>query len=184
MIFNYRRVSTLAQSTERQLLDIPCDREYEDKVSGKNLERPQLQAMLGSLRESDLINCHDMSRLARNTQDLLSVVDSIVSKGASIKFHKENLTFEGGKQSEPFQKLMLTLMGALSSFERDILLQRQREGIALAKEKGKYKGRPSKFNDNDIADIKVKFKASPNKAELARDLGITRAYLYRLVRER
>ena len=94
MIFNYIRVSTIEQNTERQLRDVVCDRVYEEKVSGKDTNRPQLQAMLSNIRAGDIINIHEMSRLARNTRDLLNLVEEITSKGATIVFHKENLTFK------------------------------------------------------------------------------------------
>ena len=97
MIFNYIRVSTTLQNTDRQLLNIPCDREYEDKLSGKDTNRPQLQAMLDNLRNGDVINVHSMDRLARNVQDLLKLIDIILQKGASITFHKENMTFNNNK---------------------------------------------------------------------------------------
>ena len=181
MIFNYIRVSTVAQNTDRQLAGIECDREYVEKVSGKDANRVQLQAMLSNLREGDWVNVHELSRLARNTQDLLSIVDQIIGKGASIKFHKENLVFDGSKRDDAFQKLMLTMLGAISTFERDLMLERQREGIAIAKAKGKYKGRKSAFSDADIQKIRSDFADTKNKAELARKYGISRAYLYRLV---
>jgi len=104
-----------------------------------------------------------------------------VTKGASIRFHKENLTFDGSRGDDPFQKLMLTMLGAISTFERDLLLERQREGIAIAKSKGKYKGRPSKFSKEDIASIKKRFVETKNKSELAKELGISRGYLYQMV---
>jgi DNA invertase Pin-like site-specific DNA recombinase len=183
LIFNYIRVSTLHQNTERQLLGIPCDCEYLEKLSAKDVNRPELQNMINNLRSGDSINVHELSRLARNTQDLLSIVDQIISKDASIKFHKENLTFDGIKKDDAFQKLMLTMLGAISTFERDLMLERQREGIELAKVKGKYKGRRSVFSDDDIDQIKEEFKSSTNKAELARKHGISRGYLYQLVKE-
>lgn len=182
MIFNYIRVSTVAQNTERQLAGIDCDREYVEKVSGKDTNRVELQAMLSNLREGDWVNVHELSRLARNTQDLLSIVDEIISKGASIKFHKEGLIFDGSKPDDAFQKLMLTMLGAISTFERDLMLERQREGIAIAKAKGKYKGRKSAFSDADIEQIRTEFVQTNNKAELARKYNISRAYLYRLAR--
>jgi DNA invertase Pin-like site-specific DNA recombinase len=178
MIFNYIRVSTVAQNTERQLAGIDCEREYVEKVSGKDTNRVELQAMLLNLREGDRVNVHELSRLARNTRDLLSIVDEIISKGASIKFHKEGLVFDGSKRDDAFQKLMLTMLGAISTFERDLMLERQREGIAIAKAKGKYKGRKSIFSD--IERIRSEFSETKNKANLARKYGISRAYLYRL----
>ena len=140
MIFNYIRVSTVEQNTERQLRDVVCDRVYEEKISGKDTNRPQLQAMLSNIRSGDIINIHEMSRLARNTRDLLNLVEDITSKGATIVFHKENLTFKGDGKQDPYQKMMMTMLGAVAELERAILLERQREGIAVAKMNGKYKG--------------------------------------------
>ena len=181
MIFNYLRVSTLDQNTERQLRDVKCDREFIEYASGKDVNRPELQKLLGITREGDHINIHELSRLARNTQDLLNIVKQITEVGASIKFHKENLSFSGGTE-DPFQKLMLTMLGAISTFERDLLLERQREGIALAKMKGKYKGRQTRFNNEKINEIKSLFNETKNKSGLARELGISRGYLYELVK--
>ncbi|GAW86768.1 conserved hypothetical protein [Bathymodiolus platifrons methanotrophic gill symbiont] len=182
MIFNYIRVSTVFQNTDRQLINVACDRTYEEKVSGKDINRPQLKAMLQNIRSGDKINVHELSRLARNTQDLLKIVDQIVSTGGTIHFHKENLIFNGDKKDDPFQKLMLTMLGAISTFERDLILERQREGIAIAKSKGKYKGRPSNFTDEMIEKIKYEFSNTKNKSELARNYGISRGYLYELVK--
>jgi len=181
MIFNYIRVSTVGQNTERQLLDIECDREYIAKCSGKDKERPQLKAMLLNLRDGDHINVHELSRLARNTKDLLTIVEEILYKQSSIHFHKENLRFTPEKSADSFQKLMLTMLGAISTFERDLMLERQREGIALAKAKGKYKGKQCRFSKSELANIKERFASSKNKSALAKELGISRPHLYKLV---
>ena len=183
MIFNYIRVSTIQQNDERQLISIPCDREYREKLSGKDVNRPELKKLLDNLRVNDQINVHELSRLARNTQDLLKIVDQILEVGASIQFHKENLLFDGSKKDDPFQKLMLTMLGAISTFERDLMLERQREGIAIAKEKGKYKGRRSNFTNDDLSMIKNEFNQSTNKAKLAKKYDISRGYLYELVKK-
>jgi len=182
MIFNYVRVSTVNQNTDRQLTGVPCDREFMEKASAKDTERPQLRAMLSNLREHDLVNVHELSRLARNTKDLLDIVERILGKGASIRFHKENLTFNSGETQDAFQQLMLTMLGAIAQFERNLLLERQREGIALAKAKGKYKGKQSRFSKEDIQKMKKDFNdPETNKSALAREYGITRQHLYRLV---
>jgi DNA invertase Pin-like site-specific DNA recombinase len=180
MIFNYVRVSCIHQQTDRQLLGVECDREFLEKVSGKDTNRDELQKLLMIIRDGDLINVHELSRLARNTQDLLGLVDQVLSKGASIRFHKENLFFDASKNNDAFQNLMLTMLGAISQFERDLMLERQREGIAIAKEKGKYKGRRSSFSENDLSTIRSEFNAGGNKADLARKWGISRGYLYQL----
>ena len=183
MIFNYIRVSTALQNTDRQLLNVSCNREYTDKLSGKDTNRPQLQAMLDNLREGDIINVHSMDRLARNVQDLLSLIDTIMKKGATIKFHKENLTFEANKKTDAFQKLMLTLLGAVSEFEREILLERQREGIAIAKQKGKYKGGKKKLSNEQIHEIKaVVMDRTTNISQLAKKYNVTRQTIYNLVK--
>jgi DNA invertase Pin-like site-specific DNA recombinase len=134
--------------------------------------------MIEYVREGDTINIHELSRLARNTQDLLNIVQSMNDKGVTIKFIKENLTFTG--DSTPLQSLMLTMLGAISTFERDLILERQREGIAIAKAKGKYKGRPSSFTSEQLTEIKEGFACVKNKTELARKFGISRSYLYKL----
>jgi len=182
MIFNYIRVSTVQQNTDRQLLGIECDRIYEEKVSAKNANRPQLQAMLTNLRAGDHMNVHELSRLARNTKDLLVIVEQILEAGASIQFHKENLRFDAGKTADPFQKLMLGMLASISTFERDLMLERQKEGIALAKAAGKYKGRRSQFDDSKIIEIRSKFEMpSVNKSALAREYNISRQHLYSLM---
>ena len=116
MIFNYKRVSTTDQNTERQLLNVACDREYIEKISGKNTNRPELQAMLLNIRTGDVVNVHSMDRLARNTKDLLNLVEEITNKGAKIVFHKENLIFAPDKQ-DPYQKMMMTMLGAVAEPE-------------------------------------------------------------------
>ena len=182
MIFNYIRVSTISQNTDRQLVGVSCDREFTEKVSAKDMERPQLQAMLSTLRQGDMVNVHELSRLARNTKDLLGIVEQILGLGASIKFHKENMTFNSGESQDAFQQLMLTMLGAIAQFERNLLLERQREGIAIAKAKGRYKGKQSRFNNDEIQKMKERFaKPETNKSALARELGVTRQHLYRLV---
>lgn len=179
MEFIYRRVSTVEQNTNRQLPDLKADREYEDKLSGKNKDRPQLLAMLGSLREGDMVHVHELSRLGRSLKDLLEIVETITEAGASIKFHKENLCFEPNK-NDPFQALMFNMISAVAQFERECLLQRQREGIDLAKAAGKYKGRQSRFTQAQFEQIQREFNTEKNKAALARKWGVSRSYLYKI----
>lgn len=174
----YIRVSTIDQNTDRQLAGLEFDRTFEEKFSGKSKNRPELQAMLGMIREGDDIHVHELSRLGRNTKDLLEIVEEILAKGAQIKFHKENLEFIAGEQQSPVQNLMLTMLSAISQFERELTLERIREGIAKAK--GKYKGKQSRFSEGDIKQIKAEFLVAENKAKLARKHGISRGYLYRL----
>ena len=145
MDFGYKRVSTLDQITDRQLEGIKIDRVFEDKLSGKDRNRPQLELLLSIIRDGDVIHIHSMDRLARNTRDLLNLVEEINSKGCQVIFHTEHLTFEPNK-TDPYQVLMMTMLGAVAQLERSLLLQRQKEGIAIAKTKGKYKGGKNKLS--------------------------------------
>lgn len=148
----YIRVSTVDQNSDRQLDGIPLDKIFEEKVSAKNTERPKLSEMLGQIRQGDAIFVHDISRLARNIEDLQRLVRHILEKGCSIHFVKENLHFDG-ERSDPTQELLLSMLGAVYQFERSIILERQREGIAKAKERGVYKGRPRTINPEPIRDL-------------------------------
>lgn len=178
MIFNYIRVSTTNQNTERQLLDIPCDRAYIEKISGKNTDRPELQAMLLNIRSGDILNIHEMSRLARNTRDLLNLVEEITAKGATIIFHKENLTFKGDGKQDPYQKMMMTMLGAVAELERNLILERQREGIALAKLHGKYKGGQPKLTAQQVEEIKTLVNNRTPITQIARQYNISRRTVY------
>ena len=178
MIFNYIRVSTVLQNTERQLLDVECDREYLDKLSGKDTNRPQFQLMMSNLRKGDVVNVHSLDRVGRNTKDILEIVETIKTSGCVIKFHKENLTFDGTK-SDLYSDLMLTILSGFSQFERNIILERQREGIAIAKAKGKYKGGKRKFNDDDIAKIKMLATEGVSISKISRDMKCTRPTVYK-----
>lgn len=177
MIFNYKRVSTTDQNTERQLLNVSCDREYVEKISGKNTNRPELQAMLLNIRAGDVVNVHSMDRLARNTKDLLNLVEEITNKGAKIVFHKENLIFAPDKQ-DPYQKMMMTMLGAVAELERNLILERQREGIALAKLKGKYKGGQHKLTNEQAEEIKTLVNNRTPITTIAKQFNISRRTVY------
>lgn len=183
MDFSYKRVSTADQNLERQLIDLKCDREYVEKISGKDTNRPQLQALLQNIRPGDVVHVHELSRLGRSVKDLLNIVEQIVQMGGTVKFHKEGLVFTG-ENKDPFQSLMLNLLSSIAQFERDLLLERQREGISIAKAKGKYRGKQSKFSEVDVARIREEFQHCDNKQKLANRYGITRGYLYELVKAR
>ena len=180
MMFNYKRVSTVIQNTERQLQDVPCDRLYEDKLSGKDTNRPEFQTMMNNLRFGDVINVHSLDRVGRNTKDILEIVQQVKDKGCVIHFHKENLKFDGTK-TDMYSELLLTILAGFSAFERNIILERQREGIAIAKEKGVYKGRKSKLTKEQVNTMKIDFENGLAKTEIAKKYGITRAYVYQLV---
>ena len=121
---------------------------------------------------------HSMDRLARNTRDLLNLVEEITSKGVTIKFYKENLAFEAGK-NDPYQKLMMTMLGAVAELERSLILERQKEGIALAKMKGKYKGGKHKLSSQEVSELKELANSQKvSLSELARKYHISRPTLY------
>ena len=178
----YIRVSTTDQNTDRQLQDIHLDLTFTDKLSGKDINRPQLQACLKHLRSGDTLHVHSIDRLARNLSDLMAIVSDLTSKGIAVRFHKENLSFTG-ESNNPMQELQLQMMGAFAQFERSLIRERQREGIAAAKAAGKPIGAPSKLNPDLKAAIKAKALTNISKKQLAADYGISRTTLYDILKE-
>lgn len=174
----YIRVSSEDQNTDRQLDGIAVDRTFTDKVSGATTERPQLQAMLEYVREGDTIVVHSIDRLARSLADLLKLVDDLNKRGVHISFHKEKLEFTG--EDNPMQKLMLSMMGSFAEFERSMIKERQREGIAKAKAKGVYKGRVKKVDDQAIRDAMGLEGASFRK--VATELGVSLSTVQRAMK--
>lgn len=144
----YVRVSSVDQNIERQLDGVQLDKVFTDRVSGATTDRPQLIAMLDYVREGDCIFVHSIDRLARSLVDLLALVQELNAKGVYVHFHKENLQFTG--DDNPTQHLMLSMMGAVAQFERSMIKERQKEGIAKAKEAGVYKGRVKTVDDDAI----------------------------------
>lgn len=179
----YIRVSTLDQNTARQLDGVDLDRAFTDKASGKDRQRPQLEACIAHLRDGDHLHIHSMDRLARNIVDLIAMVDSLNAKGVTVQFHKEMLTFEpirSGMDAHraSMARLMLSIMGSIAEFERSLILERQREGIAVAKAEGKYKGSKKKLSEAQEKELKERVEGGESKASIARSLGISRETLY------
>ncbi len=177
----YVRVSTVEQNEARQIEGLQkhnIDKWFTEKVSAKDTNRPQLKVMLEYAREGDTIFIHDFSRLARSTKDLLDIVEKLQIKGIHLVSNKENID-----TSTPTGKLMLTMIGAINEFERQNLLERQREGIAIAKKEGKFKGR----KEVQIKDFDKHYKRymnrEVNKVQLAKELKITRPTLDKLMEE-
>ncbi len=141
MKLGYVRVSSVDQNTARQLSGVECDKIFTDKCSGNSTARPELEALRDYAREGDIVLVHDISRLARNIEDLINLIRLFNAKGVAVQFQKENLKFTAD-QSNPINNLMLNLLGCVYQFEREMMLERQREGIAKAKAAGKYKGKP------------------------------------------
>ena len=176
----YVRVSTFDQNPERQLEQIPVDKVFTDKASGKDTRRPELERLLAFVREGDTVVVHSMDRLARNLDDLRRLVQSLTRRGVRIEFVKEHLTFTG--EDSPMANLMLSVMGAFAEFERALIRERQREGIAIARQRGAYRGRKRSLSDEKLAELHRRVAAGERKAVIARDLGISRETLYQYLR--
>lgn len=180
----YIRVSTVEQNEARQLEAMKnkdIERYFTEKVSAKDTNRPELQAMLDFVREGDTIYVHDFSRLARSTKDLLNIIEHLKNKGVTLISNKESID-----TSTPQGKLMVTMLGAIYEFERANLLERQREGIAEAVKAGKYKGGQVKRIDDDTFNKYYgKYQRRElNKVQLAKALNISRPTLDKLLKNR
>ena len=175
----YVRVSSIDQNTVRQLDGIPVDKMFTDKASGKDTNRPQLKSALDYLRDGDVLVVHSMDRLGRNLSDLLQTVESLNGRGVVVEFVKEGLTFTGDDSA--MSKLMLTIMGGVAEFERAMIRERQLEGIAKAKQAGKYRGRQSTMTAAQVQAIRERAAAGENKTALAREFRVTRQTIYNLI---
>ena len=180
----YVRVSTAEQNEARQIEALKkhnIDKWFTEKVSGKNMNRPQLEAMLDYVREGDTVYIHDFSRLARSTKDLLTIVEKLQNKKVHLVSNKENLD-----TSTPTGKLMLTMIAAINEFERENLLERQREGIAIAKEQGKFKGgQVKRIDDKTFTEAYERYQLRElTKTQLAAELKISRPTLDKLIKDK
>ncbi|QUO26841.1 recombinase family protein [Burkholderia cenocepacia] len=178
----YIRVSTVDQNTERQLEGVDLDKVFADKASGKDTERPQLQAALDYLRDGDTLMVHSMDRLARNTEDLLRMVRELTERGVTVQFVKDAMIFSADKRN-PQQELMMTMLAAFAQFERSLIRERQREGIAIAKANGVYKGRKPSLSPEQVSTLRQRAASGEAKAAIARDLGISRETLYQYLKQ-
>ena len=176
----YVRVSSLDQNTARQLDGLQLDKVFTDKASGKDTNRPQLQAALDYLREGDKLIVHSLDRLARNLDDLRKIVYNLTNKGVVVEFVKEHLIFTSDDSA--MGRLLLSVMGAFSEFERSLIKERQREGIALAKNRGVYKGRKPSLSDERVAEMRQRVADGEPKAALAREYRISRETLYQYLK--
>lgn len=182
MRVGYKRVSTLEQNTQRQLDGVQLDKAFEDHLSGKDRSRPQLDLALAFCREGDTLVIHSMDRLARNLVDLCQMVTELTDKGVTVEFVKEHLTFTAGK-SDPFATLQMQMLGSFAQFERELLLQRQREGIAIAKAQGKYKGRAQSLTPAQVEQLRARAAlGAVSKSDLAAEYGVSRGTLYTYLR--
>jgi DNA invertase Pin-like site-specific DNA recombinase len=175
----YIRVSSVDQNTGRQVEGLQLDKTFTDKASGKDVKRPQLQAALDYLRDGDVLVVHSMDRLARNLDDLRRIVTDLTGRGVQVQFMKEGLLFTG--EDSAMSKLLLSVMGAFAEFERALLKERQREGIAIAKKAGVYKGRKPSLTPDRVTELRARIAGGEKKAALAREFGISRETLYQYV---
>ena len=176
-IIGYARVSTTGQSLEQQLTALAeCEKVFQEKVSGSKTDRPQLQAMLEFARSGDVLKVTKLDRLARNTRHLLEITDQLHAKGVTLQI--QNL---GIDTATPTGKLMLTMIGAIATFERELMLERQAEGIELAKQRGVYKGRKptAMAKGEEVLSLAERGLA---KAEIARRTGISLSSVQRILR--
>jgi len=179
-VVGYVRVSTLDQKTDRQLVGMQLHRTFTDHASGKDTDRPELGQMVAYVREGDTVVVHSMDRLARNLEDLRRLVRELTGKGVRIQFLKEGLTFTA--EASPMSQLLLNVMGSFAEFERALIKERQREGIAIAKTKGIYKGRRRALTPPQVEELVARVKADGKKAALAREFGVSRETVHRYLR--
>ena len=183
----YVRVSSVDQNDARQLDGLVLDKIFTDKASGKDVHRPQLQALLSHVREGDHVYVHSMDRLSRSLKDLQEVVELLTARGVAVEFCKENLKFErpgnnSGGHTAAYSKLLLQMLGAVGEFERALIRERQREGIAIAKTKGVYKGRKPSLNEGMKLKLREMVANGMSKTEIAKNLAISRASVYKYLK--
>lgn len=175
----YIRVSSITQNIarqEEQLESLKLDRVFVDKASGKTLDRPALTQMLSYIRDADEIYVTSLDRLGRDCNDLQNLVRTITDAGATVHFLKEALTFNGDDSS--LSRLLLNVMSAFSQFERELIKERQQQGIEIAKVNGVYKGRAKALKPEQVMYMKSKVADGIPKAKIAREMGISRKSLY------
>lgn len=183
MNIGYIRVSTIEQNPDRQYSDLKkykIDKFFEEHASGKNTERPVLNEMLNFIREGDTLFIESFSRLARNTADLLNIIETLKNKNVEIISQKENLD-----TGSPTGKMMITMIGAIATFERELILERQKEGIAIAKAAGKYKGRKKILPPVNFETLYSLYlnRQIPTKKEFAKKCNVSLPVLERFIKE-
>ncbi len=180
MRIGYIRVSTVEQNTVRQLDGVDVDRVFTDRASGKDTARPKLDELIAFVRDGDTVIVHSMDRLARNLDDLRRLVRTLTGNGVRVEFVKESLTFTG--EDSPMANLLLSVMGAFAEFERALILERQREGIAAAKQRGAYTGRKPALTGEQADQLRQRAASGERKSALAAEYGISRETVYAYLR--
>lgn len=183
MRVGYIRVSTVEQHEDRQVKDLTenvnVSKVFIDKLSGKDTNRPQLNAMIDYVREGDTVVVSEYSRLARSTRDLIDIIETLQNKGVTVISTKEKLD-----TSTPQGEFMLTVFAGIATLERKLMLQRQREGIAIAKANGKYKGRQSKQKPEEWESLKAMYMSRQiTVSEIAKRCEVSRPIVYKWLKE-
>lgn len=173
----YIRVSTVDQNTVRQLEGLQLDQIFTDKLSGKDIKRPMLQACIAYVRAGDVLHVHSIDRLARNAKDLLDLVEQLIAKGVTVRFERNNLAFSSDTRDH-MAKLQLTMLAAFAEFERELIKERQKEGIEIAKAAGKYT-RPRKVTMQILNEARSRCATGEPLSKVAKSLGISRETLYK-----
>jgi len=178
-VIGYKRVSSVDQNEARQLESSELDKVFIDKASGKDNDRPQLQAMLDYVRDGDVVLVHSLDRIGRNLVHIKELIEEITSKGVELRFIKENLFFHPQENRNAMSELMLNILASFAQFEREMIKERQREGIAIAKSKGVYKGRKKSLNNEQIKKIKELISIGKSKVSIAKIFNISTRSIYR-----
>lgn len=169
----YRRVSSTDQRLDRQDLG-ECSKVFEDQASGKDRDRPGLAACLAYVREGDILRAYSADRLARSLTDLLALVDDLTERGVRVEFVTEGLVFDRDA-SDPYARCLMQVMGAFAELERNLIRSRQREGIALAKERGAYKGRPPALAPAEVEAARQRHADGVTLARLVKDFDVAKS---------
>jgi len=183
MIIGYARVSTLDQNLDRQLDSLGgngVEKIFTEKVSGKKFDRPELMRMIDQLRDGDIVIISELTRLSRSTKDLFAIVEQIQAKGANIRSLKETWL----DTTTPHGKLMFTIFAGLSQFEADLIAQRTREGLAAARARGRFGGRPKTTSDKSSMALKMYDSKEFSVDEICKSCHIGKTTLYRLLKNR
>lgn len=186
-LIGYARVSSKEQNEARQLKslkDAGCERIYTEKVSGATTDRPELQRMLDELQHGDIIVIHELSRLSRSTRDLLDLVEIIKDKGAGLR--SINDKWLDMSEDNPMGEFIFTVFSGLAQYERKLIKQRQSEGIAIAKAKGKYKGKQTKLTKGGEEEVRMKaiidaYKNGVSIADIRKTYKVGTGTIYRLL---
>lgn len=182
MLLGYARISSVDQNLDRQLEGIAIERLYQDKTSGKSRQRPGLEECLRNVRTGDELVVHSIDRLARNLYDLQQILKELGGKGVTVRFLKEGLEFPPDAKASPMQTLQLQLLGAFAEFERSIIRERQREGIEIARKKGKKFGRGKAITPAREAEIRKLREQGLSTRAIGEKVGCSHASVQRTLK--